>query len=164
MILRSHSWGNMPQLLLAALLTLCSGCASEQPVGQAFFNQGYDQMGSRFETYSLPDQIKIYLYGVQEIQPPVTVLSRQIASRGATAIPYITDLLAHQPTDQNVRDLIVVFETMQRIGAYNVKRDKALLKLLDHYVSNMTNTVLKGNAKDNMARIKNSEVSDESGN
>ncbi len=141
--------------LAALLIVLCSACASNQ-LERNFFETEYDQAGSRFESYSIPDQIKIYLYGVQSVTPPATVLSRPIAEHGKEAIPIIMNELNANPTDENVRDLLVVFETMQRIGTYDVSNDKRLLRTLDTYVDGMKNKIWQGYTKTNLYKIKTS--------
>lgn len=141
--------------LTALLIVLCSGCASNQ-MERNFFEIEYDQAGSRFESYSIPDQIKIYLYGVQSVTPPATVLSRQIAEHGKEAIPAIMNELNTNPTEENIKDLMVVFETMQRIGTYDVSNDKRLLRTLDNYVDNMKNKIWQGYTKINLYKIKTS--------
>jgi hypothetical protein len=119
-----------------------------------FFEQGYDGAGTRFESYSLDDQIKIYLYGMQQIQPPMSVLSRPIAERGLVAIPLLLDELKQHPTDQNIRDTMVIFETMQSLGSYDVRHNKSLMKKLDAYISGMKNRMLKVQSNEQLARIK----------
>jgi hypothetical protein len=143
------------------LILLCSGCASSQ-MEQTFFDKEYDQDGSRFATYSIPDQIKIYLYGVQIVRPPIPVLSRPIAERGQAAVPFILGELQANPTEQNIKDLMVIFETMQRLGTYDVQHDKALLRRLDAYVNGMTNKIWQGYTKEKLTQIKKS-LRDEDG-
>lgn len=138
---------------IGILIIVCAGCATNH-VERDFFELGYDGAGSRFESYSLEDQIKIYFYGMQTISPPMTVLSRPIAERGSVAItPLMAELKLH-PTDQNIRDAMMIFETMQRIGSYNVQLDKALMKKLNEYVSGMANGIWKAYSKNQMAKIK----------
>lgn len=138
---------------IGLLFVLCSGCATNQ-MERNFFEQGYDSFGTRFESYLLENQIKIYLYGMQSRQPPITVLSRPIAERGLLAKrPLLAELKQH-PTDQNIKDLMIIFETMQRIGSYDVQRDKSLMKLLDEYVDGMKNAIWKKQTKNQLAIIK----------
>jgi|CXWL01.1.fsa_nt_gi hypothetical protein len=141
--------------VIGALVILCGGCASNQ-MEQNFFDKEYDQAGTRFGSYPISDQIKIYLYGVQAVTPPVSVLSRPIAEHGQAAIPYIMGTLNASPTDQNIRDLMVIFETMQRLATYDVSNDKVLLRRLDGYVNGMTNKIWQGYTISKLIQIKQS--------
>lgn len=125
---------------------------------QDFFNKEYDQTGTRFGEYSIPDQIKIYFYGMQSIRPQVTVLSRPIAEHGAGAVSYLLSALNANPTDANIQDTLVIFETMQRLATYNVQQDKFLIRKLDVYVSRMTDSVKRGQSKSLLAQIKNFSI------
>lgn len=152
----NHTFSNHSLLLkyvAVLLIILCGGCASNQ-MERNFFDSEYDQAGTRFNDYTIPDQIKIYLYGVQAVNPPVTVLSRPVAEHGQAAIPYIMNTLSTNPSDQNVRDFIVVFEAMQRLGTYDVANDKQLLQTLDTYVAGMKNNIWRGYTKATLAQIK----------
>ena len=145
------------------LVVLCNGCASNQ-MEQNFFDKEYDQTGTRFTEYSIPDQIRIYLYGVQSISPPTPVLSRPIAEHGQAAIPYIMGALTANPTDQNIRDLMVIFETMQRLATYDVSHDKMLLRSLDAYTNGMTNKIWRGYTKAKLDQIKKSNREEDAQN
>jgi hypothetical protein len=149
--------------LAALLILLCSGCASNS-IERNFFDTEYDQAGTRFNNYSIPDQIKIYLYGVQFITPPVPVLSRPIAEHGQAAIPYIMGTLSANPSDQNIKDLMVVFETMQRMATYDVAHDAVLLGKLDAYVNGMTNKIWRGYTKEELTQIKKSNHGEDAQN
>jgi hypothetical protein len=129
-----------------------------------FYDKAYDQAGSRFEEYSLRDQIKIYLYGMQVITPSTPVLSRPIAERGQAAIPAILNELSTNPSEQNIKDLMVIFETMERLGSYDVRHDKALIQKLDDYVASMKNGIWRGYTKEKLNQIKKSHSEENSQN
>lgn len=141
------------QFAIALLIILCSGCASSISP-RDFFDKEYDQAGSRFKGYSIPDQINIYLYGMQSVTPPATVLSRQIAEHGQAAIPHLLGALGRNPADQNVKDLMVVFEAMQNIGIYNVQNDPILMRKLEGYVNGMAKGIGYGYTRGTLDRIK----------
>lgn len=138
-------------------MVLCGGCASNQ-MEQNFFDKEYDQAGTRFEEYSIPNQIKIYFYGMQSIRPQVTVLSRPIAEHGAKAVPYLLSALSANPTDENIQDALVIFETMQRLATYSVQHDKSLMQKLDAYVSKINGSVKRGQSKSQLAQIRNFSI------
>ncbi len=140
---------------IGMLIILCSGCASNQ-MERDFFDKEYDQSGVRFDTYSITDQIKIYLYGMQFITPPMPVLSRQIAEHGQAAIGPMISELSGNPSEQNINDLMVVFEAMQSMSTYNVQGDKVLIRKLDGYVDGMKNKIVRGYTQARLARIKQS--------
>ncbi|NOU00240.1 MAG: hypothetical protein HOO95_01500 [Gallionella sp.] len=140
---------------ICCLLLVMSGCASNQ-MESNFFDKEYDQAGTRFAEYAIPDQIKIYLYGMQAITPPAPVLSRPIAELGQAAILPILGELSRNPTEANIRDLMVVFETMQRLGTYDVANDKMLMKTLDNYVNGMKNNIWRGYTKEKLTQLKKS--------
>ena len=126
-----------------------------------FFDSEYDQSGTRFETYSLRDQIKIYLYGMQFVSPTVPVLARPIAQRGTEAIPILLTTVEENTNDQTIKDVLVVFSTMQEVGSYNVQRNAPLMKRLGNYVKNMQNIIFKGYAQASLDRIKFSKAFDD---
>ena len=145
-----------PHSLVAALLViLCSGCATGD-MERDYFDKEYDQLGARREGYSIPDKIKIYLYGMQSVTPPATGLSRQIAKHGEAAIPHLLGTLGSNPSDQNIKDLMVVFEAMQSMATYNVQGDRALIRRLDGYVNGMKSKILSGYTQGMLIRIKQS--------
>jgi hypothetical protein len=149
--------------IIAIVVILFSGCATNQ-LEHDFFGKEYDQAGTRIKSYPIADQIKIYLYGMQEISPPKTALSIPIAERGGDAIPDILNQLNTYPTEQNIRDLMVIFEMMQRVGSYDVRHDKLLMKKLDGYINGMKNEILRGTSKNQLYRIRAYENDSDLGN
>ncbi len=142
------------------MIVLSSGCANNS-MERNFFDAEYDQAGSRFDKYTIPEQIKIYLYGMQEVSPPITVLSRPIAEQGSAAIPYLLNTLNESPTDANIKDLMVVFETMQRLGIYDVSNDKQLLSTLSAFVTGMKNNIWRGYTQSTLTQIKKANREDD---
>jgi hypothetical protein len=64
-------------------------------------------------------------------------LALPIAERGRAALPFLTEQLKASKDDVEVRDLLLVFERMDSIGAYKVHDDPHLITLLTSRISEM---------------------------
>lgn len=92
-------------------------------IGAQFFEGGFSKRVERLEKYPLDQQYKIFLYGNQVVHPPLTDLAIPLAKRGKPALDYILNELDHSKNDLEFRDSLVVFQTMQWGGHYNVCTD-----------------------------------------
>ncbi len=64
-------------------------------------------------------------------------LANPIAERGASAVPFLMEQLNASAEDIAVRDILLIFETMEASGSYNVKADAPLMGVLASKVSGM---------------------------
>lgn len=116
---------------LCSFATACFG----QDIESRFFADGFQSRVERLEKYPLAQQYSIFLYGNQTIHPPLTDLAIPIAKRGQPALEFILGELDHSQNDLDFRDSLVVFQTMQWGGYYNICRDTvAMRKIKDNEV------------------------------
>lgn len=110
-------------------VTVCFG----QDIESKFFADGFESRTERLEKYPLAQQYRIFLYGNQTIHPPLTDLAIPIAKRGQTALEFVLGELDHSQNDLDFRDSLVVFQTMQWGGYYNICHDTvAMVKIKDN--------------------------------
>jgi hypothetical protein len=121
-------------LILACFMAL--GCR-EHHLEKDFFDKSPGDRVERLRQYSLDDQYKIFRYGNDHIEPPTMSLAPPTAERGASAVPFLVDQLKATTDDIAVRDIVLIFETMEDSGSYNVKADTALMRVLGSKVSGM---------------------------
>jgi len=121
-------------LFLACFVAL--GCRDHH-LERHFFDQPPGSRIERLRRYSLDDQYKIFRYGNDIKEPPAMELARPIAERGASAVPFLVGRLKTSADDIAVRDILLIFESMEASGTYNVKADTALMAVLTSKVSQM---------------------------
>jgi len=112
------------------------GCEHENSERQFFDNPSNDRL-NRLRQYDLEEQYKIFRYGNDKIEPPLTELAAPIAGRGAEAIPFLLAKLNSASDDLTIRDIIQIFQTMASFGFYDVKSDQKLMNQLTFKVSQM---------------------------
>jgi hypothetical protein len=64
-------------------------------------------------------------------------LAQPIAERGGSAVPFLVGRLKTSADDIAIRDILLIFESMEASGTYNVKADTALIAVLTSKVSQM---------------------------
>lgn len=97
---------------------------------------------SRMKLYSLDDQYKIYIYGMQEIHPPLR-LTRPIAQRGQEAIPFLLSKITSTNNDQDAHDTIYIIEDMKLSKYYDAGKDKKIIRVLYDRILQMKNPFWK---------------------
>lgn len=107
--------------------TLCLVCLlraqilyAAPSVEKDFFKGDVSTRLERLETYPLEEQYRIFLYGNQVIHPPSTGLAIPIAKRGKIAADYILRRLDTSKNDLDFRDSMVVFQSMQWGGHFDL--------------------------------------------
>jgi hypothetical protein len=93
---------------------------TEFSVESQFFKGNLRTRIERMGGYSLAQQYRIYLYGNQEIHPPLTDLADPLAKEGQVAADYILEQLEESTNDLDYRDSLVVFQRMQNKGYYDI--------------------------------------------
>lgn len=122
---------------LVPSLTLCVGCASHRLEHDFFFKNPPATRVERFRQYSLDDEYRLFRYGNDKFEPPLTELARPIAEKGYTVIPFLLGKLTPQPDDTTVRDVLQIFETMGALKYYDVKSDKTVMDILRSRINSM---------------------------
>jgi hypothetical protein len=91
----------------------------------------------RLRQYSLDDQYRLFRYGNDRFEPPLTGLAKPIAERGQSAVPFLLEKLNPHADDLTVRDVLSLFEAMGSIKSYDVKSDARVMDRLRSRVSTM---------------------------
>ena len=112
-------------VLWAALVVL--SCRADDQA-EAFFSGDASSRIDRLDRLPMDQQWKIFKYGNQVRHPPATVLASPIAKRGKVAVYYILDDLNGSESDLDYRDALVIFQTVQWGGYYNVCGDGTALE------------------------------------
>ena len=113
---------------------------------RSFFREPVRTRVERFRRYSLPDQYKLFRYGMDRIEPPFHELADPIAEKGDRVVPFLLEQLEGTPEDQTVRDILVIFEAMARLKTFDVSRDAPLMTTLTAKVSEMKDEQRKASA------------------
>jgi len=131
-------------LLLAVCMSAGCGHASDsalrrecQPWVKGFFQKPSKAQITELRSFALDNQYKIYLCGNQIIHPPTMHLAEPFAQGGAAVAELLTAELSKPNSDANVRDIIMALREMQRLGTYEVARDRALMQLATDSVERM---------------------------
>jgi hypothetical protein len=133
----------IPVLVVATTLSI--GCPSNRKVGQfkcsdftrEFFWQPPEVQMVKFTNYDLDKQYALFICGNQEIHPPAIYLAKPFAREGVKAIDYLRKQLSLTYEDLVIRDIIFVFEEMERQRTYDIAHDDELLQLMATRVTNM---------------------------
>jgi len=112
-----------------------------------------DQM-ERFDRINLDEKYQWLICGNQFVHPPMIELTSAFAELGPTAVAYLKPNLETAEGDLTIRDVVLVFSSMQALGTYDVASDAELMKLLDDNVARMSDPGWKGWALDELERIR----------
>lgn len=111
------------RVLLSFLALLVTSACLGGPSEEQFFKGAIKTRLERMEGYPLDQQYRIYLYGNQVIHPPATGLAIPLAKKGKPALDFILNELHGSKNDLDFRDSLVVIQTMQWGGYYDVCGD-----------------------------------------
>ena len=132
----------------------CSwGCANHRLEKEFFFKNPATTRMDRLRQYSLSDQYRIYRYGNDRFEPPLTSLAKPIAERGQAAVPFLLEQLNPHADDITVRDVLSLFEAMGAIKSYDVKSDAHVMDTLRSRVSAMKDPEWKAVCSKILGRI-----------
>lgn len=112
--------------IVGCIVLACSSCHSDD-LGSAFFDGDVATRDERLSALPVERQWEIFKYGNQHRHPSATGLAVPIARRGAPALTYILNELDRQPGDLDLRDSLVVFQTMQWGKFYDICADRSVL-------------------------------------
>lgn len=108
----------------------------------------------RMELYSLEDQYKIYIYGMQEIHPPMLGLAESIAKRGAVAIPFLLSKLTSTQNDLAVHNTVFIIEIMKLLKYYDAGQDPNIIEVISKRISKMEDPFWKRMTLDSLKTIR----------
>ena len=143
--------------LFAALTVACPlefACDGRYQLERSFFREPAGATVERLRRYELPDQYKIFRYGIDRIEPPAFELADPIAERGPIAVPFLLEQLNGTPNDKTVNDVLLIFMAMARLKTYDVQRDLALMETLSSKISTMRDPFWKTEAMRSLENIR----------
>ena len=143
-------------LLLAAVTVGCpiDACNGRYRMERTFFGEPAGTRVERLRRYALPDQYRVFRYGMDRREPPDAELADPIAERGKMAVPFLLEQLAGTPDDKTVDDILLIFEAMARLKTYGVPGDMDLMATLTARVSGMKDPFWRAEATRTLASIK----------
>jgi hypothetical protein len=115
--------------IFCLLLVTTTSCQADS-IEERFFEGDILTRLERLETYPLEQQWRIFLYGNQVIHPPITGLALPVAKQGKAALTYILRQTEQSQNDLDFRDSLVVFQSMQRRGYYDVCGDEEAMQAI----------------------------------
>jgi hypothetical protein len=144
-------------VMLGAIMAACSAelaCDGRYQLERDFLVQPVWTRVERFRRYDLPDQYRIFRYGVDHREPPNIELAGPLAERGKAAVPFLLEQLTGKPDDKTVDDVLLIFEAMTRLHTYSVRADQSLMTTLTAKVTEMKDELLKTRAMKTLEYIK----------
>ena len=96
-----------------------------------------DEQVERFHEYDPETQYELLIVGNQVVPPPAQYLAGAFAKQGKSIVPFLRAKLAAAKKELTVRDIVVVFCDMQRLGTYDVKGDASLIALVEERIATM---------------------------
>lgn len=136
-----------------ACCILFAGCANNKLEREFFFKEPAATRMDRLRQYSLDDQYRIFRYGNDRFEPPLTGLAKPIAERGQLAVPFLLEKLDPHADDITVRDVLSLFEAMGALKSYDVKSDARVMDTLRSRVSTMKDREWKAVCSKMLGRI-----------
>ena len=142
------------RLCIVCTMAVVSACHSNA-LEREFFNQPLGDRIERLRQLPLEEQYEIFRYGNDVIHPPLMDLADPIAERGATAVPFLIRQLKIEQDDLATRDILLIFNRMARLKAYDVRADKVLMETLSANVAKMRDDGWRHIAQRSLDEIKN---------
>ena len=140
--------------VLAVVCIMLNGC--EHRMEKDFFRKPLGNRLERLRQYCLENQYKIFRYGNDVVEPPLTDLANPIAERGAESVPFLLNRLDSESDDISARDILLIFEKMTYFKSYDVKSDMALMSKLTSRVSVMKDKGWQSTCRRKIQNIKDS--------
>lgn len=136
-----------------AALISC-GAATTQLENDFFFKHPRSDRVERMRQYSLDDQYKIFRYGNDKIEPPVSKLAIPLAERGADIVPFLLEKLKSDTDDLAVKDILLVFRTMQHLKSYDIRANLEVMGALQSRISTMRDRDRQALCREQLEEIK----------
>lgn len=126
-------------------LTILAVLASSSAIGDdtrlsdmhAFYRLPVLERMATFRSYTVSQQLDIFLYGNQVRHPPEQELALCYALNGPSGAHLLRDRLAKPVTDLDARDIALLLEEMQRYGTYDVRSDTVMMDRLQDRIASM---------------------------
>jgi hypothetical protein len=129
-------------LVCALLLMACESnnvdVVALNQLDRDFFRKSRSEQVIQFANYSLEEQYKLLVLGNQIVHPSAMYLIPAFAKQGATAIPLLSQRLAHAKEEASIRDIVAILTEMHRMGLYDEAGNPDLKVLVDKRVTMMT--------------------------
>ena len=95
-----------------------------------FFWMPAEQRDAEFLKQDFDTQYKLYIYGSQQIEPPVIDLAYTMAKQGAKIVEPLRAKLEATHDDLTITDILYVFTAMSALESYDVAGNKPLMQEL----------------------------------
>jgi hypothetical protein len=122
---------------------------------ETFFRKPTTVQMAEFSDYSVKDEYALYICGSQVREPPSIHLAIPFAKKGKAAVGLLRTKLAATRSDLTIRDILFVFEEMERLRSYDVASDDDLMKLIDVAVDRVKDPVWKKQCEQSVKEIRN---------
>ena len=154
--MRKRITGLLLAAMCAASTVACpiDSCDGRYRMERSFFSEPVGTRVDRLRRYALPDQYRIFRYGMDRREPRDSELADPIAERGKMVVPFLLEQLDQTPDDKTVDDVLILFEAMSRLKTYDVRRDLTLTTTLSSKVSSMTHESWKAEAMRTLETIR----------
>ena len=145
--------------LFLLLISFLAGCASSRIEGvdvsaaRAFYKQPTAQQLKTFRQNTVSDQPNLYFFGNQVRHPPAIYLARCFALNGKSAVVLLRSKLVEASGDLTVRDITMLFATIDAMGTYDVAGDVQLMRALSARVAKMQDEGWRDTAEKKIASI-----------
>ena len=121
---------------------------------ETFFKMPPSEQIKIFSSYTIEDQYSIYICGNQIFHPPAIYIARPFATQGNLAADFLKTRLLQTKDDLTIRDIVFVFEEMNRQKTYNVRKDGDLMKLIKDRIDGMNNKDWKRTTEEMLQEMK----------
>ncbi len=140
--------------LIAAITQSCIFKSADSKLAEDFFHDISPlDWEKSMERYSLEDQYKIYIYGMQVIHPPLLELSKPFAKQGQKVIPFLISKLESTDDDAEVSDIVNIIQEMARLKTYNAKQDVKLIEAINISILRMKDSYWKRITSNDLKQI-----------
>lgn len=140
-------------VFLIALFSLISCTFSPAPKG--FYFQPSDQQKMQFLGYDFDRQYAIYIFGMQNVEPPVLDLAWVLAGEGQSIVQPLLNKLGQTNEDATIANIVYVFKVMGTppLNSYDVPHDPAVMKELRAKVDGMREGYWKTRSEKNLKQL-----------
>jgi len=126
----------MRKIVCIVSLLIVFGCMPNPDIPPSestmdFYNTPLPVREQKFKTYSLDEQYKVLIYGIQARHPPDGAVVLWFAEEGLNVIPFLIDKLRVTQDERTIYAIIRVFSTMALKRRYDFSKDQEILTLLD---------------------------------
>ena len=143
--------------LVGIVCALLLGC-EDHALEKEFFRKPLNNRLERLRQYTLKEQFRIFRYGNDVVEPPLTDLAKPIAERGPDAVPFLLERLESEKDDLCVRDILLVLQNMRNLKTHDVSSDARLMSAVTSRVSRMKDADWRAICTKMLERLKSDGV------